>query len=153
MMMYSVEWARKAAVWSLAAAVSWSSASLAQAPAAPAPPTANYWVYVGAESADLLQRLRFGPGGFVVEKTIQAGEFLADIEGPHGLQISRDGKWMFVSTGHGNPDGKFWKYALGPDTLVGQPIFVDGLGSTMLDVLLRVTRRDGSSVSTVLRSE
>jgi DNA-binding beta-propeller fold protein YncE len=44
------------------------------------------------------------------------------MEGPHGLQISPDGKWLFMTTGHGTPDGKFWKYALGPDTLVGRPI-------------------------------
>jgi DNA-binding beta-propeller fold protein YncE len=79
---------------------------------------------VGAESADLIQRIRFGPGGTVVEKTIQAGELIADIEGPHGLQISKDGKWMHVTTGHGQPDGKYWRYALGPDTLVGDPIFL-----------------------------
>jgi DNA-binding beta-propeller fold protein YncE len=133
MMMYSVRWPRKAAVWSLATAISWTALAGAQAPASPAPPTANYWVYVGAESADLLQRLRFGPAGFVVEKTIQAGEFLADIEGPHGLQISKDGKWLYVSTGHGNPDGKFWKYATGADTLVGQPIFL-GFFPASLDV-------------------
>jgi DNA-binding beta-propeller fold protein YncE len=141
MMMYSGDWARKAAKWSLLAATCSLSGGIAaiagaQAPAQPSKPeapTANYWVYVGAESADLLQRLRFGPGGFVVEKTIQAGELIADIEGPHGIQITKDGKWMFVSTGHGNPDGKFWKYALGPDTLVGAPIFL-GFFPASLDV-------------------
>jgi DNA-binding beta-propeller fold protein YncE len=133
MMMYSAQWARKAATLSLLAVL--CSTAAAQSPTARQPdvPTANYWVYVGAESADLLQRLRFGPGGFVVEKTVQAGELIADIEGPHGLQISKDGKWLFVSTGHGNPDGKFWKYALGPDTLVGQPIFL-GFFPATLDV-------------------
>jgi DNA-binding beta-propeller fold protein YncE len=44
------------------------------------------------------------------------------MEGPHGLQISRDGKFLHMTTGHGSPDGKYWKYALGPDTLVGQGI-------------------------------
>jgi hypothetical protein len=34
----------------------------AQSPAI-TPPTSDYWVYVGAESADLIHRLRFGPGG------------------------------------------------------------------------------------------
>src|SRR5262249_39044861 len=36
-------------------------------------------------------------------------------------------------TGHGQPDGKFWKYALGPDTLVGTPIFL-GFFPASLDV-------------------
>ncbi len=46
------------------------------------------------------------------------------MEGPHGLAISRDGKYLYMTTGHGRPDGKFWKYELGPDadTLVGQGI-------------------------------
>ncbi len=85
----------------------------------PEPPSSNYWAYVGAESADLIHRIRFGPAGTVVEKTIPVGELAAEMEGPHGLAISRDGKFLFMTTGHGFPDGKLWKYALGPDTLVG----------------------------------
>lgn len=86
------------------------------------PPTATYWVYVGAESADRIYRVRFGPGGAVVEKTIGIGELAAEMEGPHGLQISPDAKWLYMTTGHGTPDGKLWKYDLGPDTLVGPGI-------------------------------
>lgn len=94
----------------------------ARQPAAPARPASNYWVYVGAESADLIHRIRFGPAGAVVEKTIPVGELAAEMEGPHGLVISRDAKYLYLTTGHGFPDGKFWKYALGPDTLVGPGI-------------------------------
>lgn len=86
------------------------------------PPTATYWVYVGAESADRIYRVRFGPAGAAVEKTIGIGELAAEMEGPHGLQISPDGKWLFMTTGHGSPDGKLWKYDLGPDTLVSAGI-------------------------------
>ena len=82
----------------------------------------NYWVYVGAESADLIHRIRFGPGGAVVERTIPVGEQAAEMEGPHGLQISADGRFLHMTTGHGIPDGKYWKLELGPDTLVGEPI-------------------------------
>lgn len=98
----------------------------------PAPPTTNYWVYVGAESADLIHRVRFGPGGAVLEKTIVAGEAPTELEGPHGLQISRDGV-LHMTTGHGNPDGKYWRYALGPDTLLGPGIFL-GKFPASLDV-------------------
>src|SRR5690606_14629996 len=84
-----------------------------------AQPTANYWVYVGAESADLIHRIRFGPDGAVVEKTIPVGEIPTEMEGPHGLVISRDGKYLHMTTGHGVPDGKYWRYELGPDTLAG----------------------------------
>ena len=90
--------------------------------AAPTRPTKSYWVYVGAESADLVQRVRFGPAGAAVERTIRVGESATEMEGPHGLQISRDGRYLHMTTGHGSPDGKYWKYELGPDTLVGPGI-------------------------------
>ncbi len=105
----------------------------AQAPAAPAPPAQNYWVYVGAESADLIHRVRFGPGGTVVERSFAVGESAVEIEGPHGLQISRDGRYLHLTTGHGSPDGKYWRYELGPDTLVGPGIFL-GRFPASLDV-------------------
>jgi len=94
-------------------------ASAARVAAPTNAPTLSYWVYVGAESADRIHRVRFGPGGAVVEKTIPIGELAAEMEGPHGLQVSPDGKWLYMTTGHGTPDGKLWKYELGPDTLVG----------------------------------
>jgi len=94
------------------------------APVTPVKPTRNYWAYVGAESADLIHRIRFGPEGVAVEKTIPVGELAAEMEGPHGLVISADGKYLYMTTGHGLPDGKYWKYQLGPDTLVGQGVFL-----------------------------
>lgn len=93
-------------------------------PAAPQFPNNYYWVYVGAESQDVIQRLRLGPDGFVVEKTIPVGFHPTEMEGPHGLQVSRDGKYLHMTTGHGMPDGMYWKFELGPDTLVGAPIFL-----------------------------
>ena len=91
---------------------------------APIRPTRDYWVYVGAESADKLHRVRFGPAGAAVERTIEVGELAAEMEGPHGLVISADAKFLYMTTGHGSPDGKLWRYALGPDTLVGPGIFL-----------------------------
>lgn len=102
-------------------------------PPPPPPPTATYWAWVGAESADLLHRIRFGPEGASVERTIAAGELAADIEGPHGLVASRDGRYLYVTTGHGYPDGKLWKYELGPDTLVAPGILL-GIFPASLDV-------------------
>ncbi len=93
-----------------------------QRPARPRPPAADYRVYVGAESADFIHRIRFGPGGTVVEKTTLIGELPNEMEGPHGLVISPDGRYLYMTTGHGRPDGKLWKYELGADgdTLVGE---------------------------------
>jgi DNA-binding beta-propeller fold protein YncE len=120
-------------VWLLMGALSCASSPGTQSdrvPQSPAAnvtagkPSANYWVYVGAESADLLHRIRFGPDGAVVEKTVPVGESAHELEGPHGLQISRDGKYLHMTTGHGAPDGKYWRYELGPDTLVGPGVFL-----------------------------
>jgi DNA-binding beta-propeller fold protein YncE len=121
-------------VFNLTAAVAALAAPLAgQAPLAASKPTADYWVYVGAESADLIHRVRFGPAGAVVERTIPVGESAVEMEGPHGLQISRDGKYLHMTTGHGAPDGKYWKYVLGPDTLAGKGTFL-GYFPASLDV-------------------
>ena len=105
----------------------------AQQPAAPEKPAAHYFVYVGAESADLIHRIRFGPDGAVVERTIPVGEIPTEMEGPHGLVISPDGKYLHMTTGHGVPDGKYWRYELGPDTLVGPGTFL-GLFPASIDV-------------------
>jgi DNA-binding beta-propeller fold protein YncE len=102
----------------------WGLAFTEAAGQTPAPPASDYWVYVGAESADLIHRIRFGPAGLVVERTIPVGELPAEMEGPHGLQISRDGKYLHMTTGHGFPDGKYWRYELGPDTLVGPGVLL-----------------------------
>ena len=96
-------------------------------------PARTYWVYVGAESADQIHRLRFGPQGMTVEKTTLVGEIPVEMEGPHGLQITRDAKYLLMTTGHGTPDGKIWKFELGPDTLVGPSIHL-GRFPASLDV-------------------
>jgi len=109
------------------------AAAAQQTATAPAPPAADYWVYAGAESADLIHRIRFGPAGAVVEKTITIGEIPTEMEGPHGLVISADGRYLHMTTGHGVPDGKYWRYELGPDTLVGPGTFL-GMFPASIDV-------------------
>lgn len=94
-------------------------------------PAATYWVYVGAESADLIHRIRFGPEGASVERTIPVGEMAVETEGPHGLRVSPDGQYLYMTTGHGVPDGKLWRFALGADTLVGEPILLGKFPSTL----------------------
>lgn len=82
----------------------------------------EYRVYVAAESADLLHRVRFGPDGIEVERTIPIGRLPTENEGPHGVTISADGRHLYLTTGHGVPDGNLWKYELGPDTLIGEEV-------------------------------
>lgn len=102
--------------------------------ASPTPTTTtipNYYIYVGAESADLLHRIRFGPDGAEVEKTVPVGRFPTENEGPHGITITRDGRYLLLTTGHGVPTGMIWKYELGADTLVGQEIPLGNFPATV----------------------
>ena len=113
---------RRAAAAVLTAALSCIATPTAQQARPPAKPTATYWVYAGAESADFIHRIRFGPDGTTVERTTQIGELPNEMEGPHGLQTSADGKYLYMTTGHGRPDGKLWKFDISgtKDVLVGE---------------------------------
>jgi DNA-binding beta-propeller fold protein YncE len=101
----------------------------------PAPGTGShgpaYHVYVGAESADLIHRIRFGPEGATVDRTTPVGEMALETEGPHGLNVSPDGTHLYMSTAHGVPDGKLWKFHAGPDTLVAEPILLGNFPATL----------------------
>jgi len=97
----------------------------------PDPPESSYWIYVLAESADRMHRIRYGPEGAVVEKTTPIGHIPVTMEGPHGIQISRDGRYLYMTTGHGNPDGKFWKYQTEVDTVLAGPIDLGSFPATV----------------------
>lgn len=108
------------------------SASVLAAAVLPSPPPdATYYVYVGAESADLLHRIAWGPDGARVDRTIPVGEMAVETEGPHGLNMSADGEYLYWTTGHGVPDGKLWKYQAGPDTMVGTPTLLGWFPATV----------------------
>lgn len=98
---------------------------------APSPADQVYYVYVGAESADLIHRIRLGPDGLSVERTIPVGEIPVETEGPHGLVTSADGRHLYMTTAHGVPDGKLWKIELGSDTLVAPPILLGNFPATL----------------------
>lgn len=113
-----------------------STAAVAASPIAWGPlagqaPSATYYVYVAAESADLLHRVRFGPEGAALDQTVVVGEIATETEGPHGLRLSPDGRFLYMTTGHGVPGGKLWKFDAGPDTLVGGPIALGHFPATL----------------------
>ncbi len=104
---------------------------LAPAAAAAQAPEATYRVYVGAESADFLHRIVFGPEGARVEATIpvsalyeQSGvpELLTEHEAPHGVAVDPQGGVVWMTTGHGLPDGKLWKLEAGTGRLLADPV-------------------------------
>ena len=95
-------------------------ASSAQTSPASVPerPTQDYLVYVVCESADKIVLVRFGPGGARIESQTRTGLMPMDINGPHGIAVSPDKQYFYVSEGHGRPDGSVWKYRAGTDTVI-----------------------------------
>lgn len=87
---------------------------------APAGPDRDYWIFAASEATDRIARIRFGPGGIRVERENTTGIMPADVDGPHGITVSPDGKFYYVSTAHGAPFGYLWKYATANDSLAGR---------------------------------
>jgi len=80
----------------------------------------NYYVYVTAESEDEVALIKFDGKNATVEKRIPVGVWPAEIEGPHGINVSPDGKFWYLSLAHGNPFGTLYKYSTDSNKVVGQ---------------------------------
>ncbi len=92
-----------------------STTALAQAP-----PDKDYLFYVLSEAADKIELIRFGPQGVTLEQRVDTGEMPIDIDGPHGIVISPDRKFFYVSIAHGRPFGSVWKYSTKDGSFVGK---------------------------------
>ena len=78
----------------------------------------NYYIYVTAESQDEVHVVKFDGEKAAVIKDIPVGVWPLEIEGPHGLTISPDGKYWYLSLAHGFPFGHVYKYETGSDKMV-----------------------------------
>ena len=85
-----------------------------------AEPALDYWIYVAAESSDEVYKIRFDGEAAEVAKVIDVGVLPTEIEGPHGLTVSPDGKHWFLTMAHGQPFGILYKYSTETDELVAQ---------------------------------
>jgi DNA-binding beta-propeller fold protein YncE len=82
-------------------------------------PSQDYLVYVVCESADKVVLLRFGPKGIKIERQTRIGLLpMGDINGPHGIAVSPDKEYVYVSLGHGQPNGSAWKLKAGTDEVI-----------------------------------
>jgi DNA-binding beta-propeller fold protein YncE len=80
----------------------------------------DYLVYVVCESADKIALVRFGAKGARLEREIPTGLMPNDMDGPHGIVVSPDKQFYYVSLGHGRPFGAVWKYSTKDDSVVGR---------------------------------
>ena len=80
----------------------------------------DYYVYVTAESADEIYKVRFDEEQAHVEKVIQVGYQPTEIEGPHGMTMGPEGRYWYLTMGHGKPFGLLYKYDTATDELVGE---------------------------------
>ncbi len=80
----------------------------------------NYYVYATAESEDEVAIVKFDGVLAKAVKTIPVGVWPAEIEGPHGITISPDGKYWYLTLAHGNPFGTLYKFSTETNELLGQ---------------------------------
>jgi DNA-binding beta-propeller fold protein YncE len=95
-------------------------------------PEQDYLVYVVSESTDKISLIRFGPAGARVEREFETGVMPTDVDGPHGMAVSPDKQFYYVSLGHGRPFGSVWKYSVKDNSVVGRATL--GLFPATMDV-------------------
>ena len=100
-------------------------------------PDKDYLVYVVSEGADKISLVRFGPGGVSIERQIDTGDMPVDIDGPHGIVLSPDRQFYYVTIAHGRPFGSVWKYSTKENARIGKAAL--GFFPATLDV-----SRDGN---------
>jgi len=83
-------------------------------------PPKNYYFYVLSESADKISLVKFNGEIATVERSIDTGSMPTDIDGPHGIAISPDKKFYYVSLSNGRPNGSVWKYSTANNAVLGR---------------------------------
>jgi len=86
--------------------------TLPQAPA--------YRILVASESGDIVSQLRWDGTSLTTVKVVPVGIMPADIDGPHNVTVSPDGRFWYVTIAHGTPYGTLWKLTAHGDTVVGK---------------------------------
>ena len=80
----------------------------------------RYRLYVVSESGDIVTQLGWDGSTLTTLKTVPVGIMPSDIDGPHNVTVSPDGRYYYVSIAHGQPYGSLWKMAVDGDTLIAR---------------------------------
>jgi len=80
----------------------------------------GYRIFVSSESGDIVSQLTWDGVTLKTVKVVPVGIMPADIDGPHNVTVSPDGRYWYVTIAHGTPYGTLWKMAVDGDTLVGK---------------------------------
>jgi DNA-binding beta-propeller fold protein YncE len=83
-------------------------------------PDSGYRTYVSSESGDIVSQLAWDGAALRTVKVVPVGVMPSDIDGPHNVTVSPDGRYWYVTIAHGTPFGSLWKMAVDGDTLVGR---------------------------------
>jgi YVTN family beta-propeller protein len=95
-------------------------ALLLTAPAMAQTDDAGYRVGVVSESGDIATWLKPSGTGLATEKVVPVGIMPSDIDGPHNITVSPDGKSYYITIAHGTPFGSLWKMDAASDSLLGR---------------------------------
>jgi|1185.fasta_scaffold04077_3 YVTN family beta-propeller protein len=89
-----------------------AGAALAQSP--------TYRVAVVSESGDMATWLTPSGPRLTPERIVPIGVMPSDIDGPHNITVSADGKSYYITVAHGTPFGSLWKLDTKSDSVLGK---------------------------------
>ena len=71
----------------------------------------NYYLYVAAESDDVVSLLKFDGVNIEELERREVGVMATEIEGPHGITVDPSGDYWYLTLAHGSPYGSLVKYS------------------------------------------
>jgi YVTN family beta-propeller protein len=80
----------------------------------------EYHVVVVSESGDIATWLTPTDNGLAPDRVVPIGVMPSDIDGPHNITVSPDGRNYYITVAHGTPFGSLWKMDVATDSLLGR---------------------------------
>ena len=80
----------------------------------------GYHVAVVSESGDMATWLTPSGPRLTPERIVPIGVMPSDIDGPHNITVSADGKSYYITVAHGTPFGSLWKLDIRNDSVLGK---------------------------------